>query len=176
VVGIDSNRDGRSDVEEYYSADGALVRRDSDRNFNGQVDLVEEFDAATHEEQRSIADVDDDGLADLLVLFQGGRAVFVEHAQPGASQSAASIEPPVGTSSLHPLDDPFQGDIAMRGQGPLEPPQATPGIVPAAALPASRVRLSVPLDTPVSRSLRQADRPQAPAVPAPSLRGPPLAA
>jgi hypothetical protein len=176
VVGIDKNQDGRSDVEEYYSVDGVLVRRDSDRNFNGQVDLVEEFDAATHEEQRSIADIDDDGLADLLVLFQGGRAVFVEHAQPGASESASPIEPPVGTSSLHPLDDPFQGDTAMRGRDPLEPARATLGIVPSAALPRSRARLSVPVNAPVSPSRRSADCPQLIAVSALSLRGPPLPA
>jgi hypothetical protein len=176
VVGIDNNRDGRSDVEEYYGVDGGLVRRDSDRNFNGQIDLVEEFDAATHEEQRSIADIDDDGLADLLVLFQGGRAVFVEHAQPGTGQSARPIEPPVGTSSLHPLDDPFQGDVAMRGQAPLEPAQATLGVVPSAGLPASQVRLAVPVDAPASPSLRSADRPQLAAAAVLSLRGPPLPA
>src|SRR5215510_2619568 len=43
-VDIDKNFDGRSDVQEYYDH-GVLVRRDSDLNFNDQVDLVEEFDA-----------------------------------------------------------------------------------------------------------------------------------
>jgi hypothetical protein len=173
VVGIDNNGDGRSDVEEYYGVDGGLVRRDSDRNFNGQIDLVEEFDATTHEEQRSIADIDDDGLADLLVLFQGGRAVFVEN---GASQPAPPVEPPAWTSSLQPLEDPFQADTAMRGRGPLEAARATLGIVPSAALPDSRVRLSVPVDTSVSRLLHDADRPQSIAVSALALRGPPIAA
>ncbi len=173
VVGIDSNRDGRSDVEEYYSVDGGLVRRDSDRNFNGQIDLVEEFDAATHEEQRSIADIDDDGMADLLVLFQGGQAVFVEHATAVAGQPAAPIEAPVQTGALHPLGDPFQKDTAMRGRSPQEPVGATVGIVPSAALPGSRVRLSVPLDTPASPSLSSSDAPQRTAVSALSLRGPP---
>src|SRR5579864_2573753 len=58
-VAVDSNFDGRSDVEEYYD-DGALVRRESDRNFDDRVDLVEEFDALTHEQIRSVVDLDYD--------------------------------------------------------------------------------------------------------------------
>src|SRR6266851_130679 len=42
-IAVDTNFDGRSDVEEYYE-DGALVRRESDRDFNDQIDLVQEFD------------------------------------------------------------------------------------------------------------------------------------
>src|SRR5580704_6257267 len=73
-VAIDSNFDGRSDVYEYYDQ-GALVRRESDRNFNGQIDIVEEFEATTHENFRSVIDVDFDGTADLLVFFHAGRLV-----------------------------------------------------------------------------------------------------
>src|SRR5476651_100432 len=73
-VTVDTNFDGRSDVHEYYER-SALVRRESDRDFNGRVDLVEEFEPTTHEHVRSVVDVDFDGTADLLVLFQGGQPV-----------------------------------------------------------------------------------------------------
>src|SRR4029077_17187245 len=72
---IDTNFDGRADVPERYER-GALVRRELDRDFNDRVDLVQEFDPTTHEYARSVTDVDFDGTADLLVLFQGGRPVF----------------------------------------------------------------------------------------------------
>src|SRR5882672_4543223 len=71
----DKNGDGRPDVHEYYQR-GALVRRESDRNFNDRVDLVQEFDPATREHTRSVVDVDFDGRADLLVLFRDGQPVF----------------------------------------------------------------------------------------------------
>lgn len=76
---FDTNGDGRPDVTEYYR-DGALLRRDSDRDFNGVTDLVEDFDAATAERVRSIIDEDYDGTADVLVLFREGKAVVVERA------------------------------------------------------------------------------------------------
>ena len=75
TVAVDTNFDGRSDVEEFYE-DGALIRRESDRDFNDQVDLVQEFDQATQKIVRSVADVNSDGVADLLVLFQDGRPVY----------------------------------------------------------------------------------------------------
>src|SRR4249920_1079341 len=61
-VAVDTNFDGRSDVQEFYE-DGALVRRESDRDFNDRVDLVQEFDAKTAESMRSVVDVDFDGTA-----------------------------------------------------------------------------------------------------------------
>src|SRR4249920_783144 len=48
TVAVDTNFDGRSDVHEYY-AGGARVRRESDRDFNDRVDLVQDFDATTRE-------------------------------------------------------------------------------------------------------------------------------
>ena len=74
-VAIDTNFDGRADVQEYYER-GALVRRESDRDFNDRIDLVQEFDPTTRERARSVIDVDFDGSADLLVLFQSGQPVF----------------------------------------------------------------------------------------------------
>jgi hypothetical protein len=64
-VSVDTNFDGRSDVHEYDER-GALVRRESDRDFNDRVDLIEEFDSATRDRVRSVVDVDydaRDGLA-----------------------------------------------------------------------------------------------------------------
>src|ERR1700730_5796243 len=40
-MAVDTNFDGRSDVHEYYEH-SELVRRESDRDFNGRVDLVQE--------------------------------------------------------------------------------------------------------------------------------------
>src|SRR5580765_2076236 len=91
-VALDTNFDGRSDVQEYYER-GALVRRESDRNFNDRVDLVQEFDATTREALRSVVDVDFDGTADLLVVFQGGQPVFskwADNAAPVAPGADAS--------------------------------------------------------------------------------------
>src|SRR5258708_5901630 len=78
-VAVDTNFDGRSDVQEFYQ-DGALVRRESDRDFNDRVDLVQEFDQTTQQIVRSVVDVNSDGVADLLVLFQDGRPVYTKSA------------------------------------------------------------------------------------------------
>jgi hypothetical protein len=119
-VSVDTNFDGRSDVHEYYER-GVLVRRDSDRDFNDRVDLVEEFDAATNEHVRSVVDVDYDGTADLLVLFQGNHPVFTKWMHPVAPDAAKShatrhpdASPRSADDQLTPLDDPFRTDLAMR--------------------------------------------------------------
>src|SRR5215831_839041 len=80
-VALDTNFDGRSDVNEFYDH-GALIRREIDRDFNNQVDLVQEFDPATRQIVRSISDVDADGVADLLLLFQDGKPVYSKWAHP----------------------------------------------------------------------------------------------
>jgi hypothetical protein len=119
-VAFDTNFDGRSDVHEYYEH-GALVRRESDRDFNDRVDLIEEFDPTTRERVRSVEDVDYDGTADLLVLFQGGRPVFhkwahaVTPAGPRPERARhADISPRTADDQLEPFEDPFRTDLAMR--------------------------------------------------------------
>jgi hypothetical protein len=119
-VAVDTNFDGRSDIQEYYDG-GALVRRDSDRDFNDRIDLVEEFNPATREHVRSIVDVDYNGTADLLVLFQGGLPVFSKWAQAGAAMVGsgdirrnAGVAPRTADAQLAPLEDPFSADTAMR--------------------------------------------------------------
>jgi len=123
-VAVDSNFDGRSDIQEYFDH-GVLVRRESDRNFDDQVDLVEEFDAATHEQIRSVVDLDYDGSADLLILFRDGRPVFAERARgpllttdPQRAEIAArdsQFVHRIGGDPLVQLTDPFRRDTAVRG-------------------------------------------------------------
>lgn len=116
TVAVDSNFDGRPDVEEYYER-GALVRRESDRNFNGQADLVEDFDAETHAQTRSVVDIDYDGTADLLVLFRDGRPVFSKRTGSSNRSKTATSSPPSIRQGrqLAPLLDPFESDLAVRG-------------------------------------------------------------
>jgi hypothetical protein len=118
-VAIDTNFDGRSDIHEFYLG-GTLVSRESDRNFDDRVDLVEQFDYATHAEVRAVEDVDYDGTADLLVLFQDGHAVFskwahrvVPAAVVGSPAPAPEVRPRTADDPLTPLDDPFQTDLAV---------------------------------------------------------------
>ncbi|HEV3060696.1 MAG TPA: hypothetical protein VGY48_20800 [Vicinamibacterales bacterium] len=122
-VAIDTNFDGRSDIQEYYGR-GGLVRRESDRNFDDRVDLIEEFDEATHEQIKSVVDLDYDGSADLLVLFRDGRPVFAQRAGPRAiqlpqpSESAPHDSERADRRAADPLAglaDPFRGRAAVRG-------------------------------------------------------------
>jgi hypothetical protein len=142
----DTNYDGQRDVREYYDH-GALVRRESDRDFNNQIDLVEDFDAATGERSRAVVDVDLDGRADLLILFRGADAVFIKSA-PRSPVSAAHHEPnarPGARDVLLPLDDPFGTDLALR---PAHLPVRTRefvGLSTAGGVPAAqRTSLDVP--------------------------------
>jgi hypothetical protein len=119
TMAVDTNFDGRSDVREYYER-GALVRRESDRDFNDRVDLVQEFDATTRQAVRAVSDVDFDGVADLLVLFEGGRPVYSKWApEPtpvplsGVSARAAAASPRRTAHQLVPLEDPFRFDLAV---------------------------------------------------------------
>src|SRR5262249_19622550 len=120
-VALDTNFDGRSDVNEFYD-NGALIRRELDRDFNNLVDLVQEFDPATQQIVRSISDVDADGVADILLLFQNGQPVYSKwaHRPPhGASgalgDSDSSAASDAGRQPLIALSDPFSGDLAIRG-------------------------------------------------------------
>jgi hypothetical protein len=120
-VSVDTNFDGRSDVQEYYDG-GALVRRESDRDFDDQIDLVQEFDAATRQSVRSVTDVDFDGSADLLVLFEAGRPVSARWKSgftPGEPHSGGGVAPlaiPLRTADnrLVTFLDPFSGELAIR--------------------------------------------------------------
>jgi hypothetical protein len=116
-ITVDTNFDGRSDVEELYE-NGILVRRQTDRNFDDQIDLVQDFDPATRQIVRSLTDVNADGVADLLVLFQNGTPVFSKwmstSAQDKLPETLVARAP--GQPSNEPpaaLHDPFSGDLAF---------------------------------------------------------------
>jgi hypothetical protein len=115
-VDVDSNFDGSPDIHEIYER-GVLVHRESDRDFNGQADLVEDFDAETHGRIRSVVDVDFDGTADLLVLFRDGRPVFSKRANSakrGAGRASSPAVHPDGAGRLARLVDPFESDLVVR--------------------------------------------------------------
>lgn len=113
TVEVDSNFDGKPDIEEFYER-GALVRRESDRNFNGQADLIEEFDAETHGQTRSVVDTDFDGTADLLLLYQDGRPVYSRRAVSNPVETRRLTASGTSASQLAPLLDPFESDTAVR--------------------------------------------------------------
>jgi hypothetical protein len=171
-IDIDTNRDGRPDVEEFYH-DGVLFRRSSDRNFNGQVDLVEDFDAETHQHVRSVVDVDYDGRADLLVLFRDGRPVFSKQAAPltnAAVASSTDLDQPA--DYLAPLTDPFRTDVIVRDALVGSPSDLWIGPTTSGALPTPPMVASAPLAS-VARPATDTVPPVARAVAPRESRGPP---
>jgi len=113
AVARDTNFDGLLDVQEFYER-GALVRRDTDRDFNDIVDLIELFDRVTGREVRSISDLDGNGVADLQVSFDEGRPVYARRLDDhsvvaGATSLRAHGATPhhKGINTLVPLADPF---------------------------------------------------------------------
>jgi hypothetical protein len=186
-VAIDSNFDGRSDVYEYYD-EGSLVRRESDRNFNGQIDIVEEFEATTHENFRSVIDVDYDGTADLLVFFHGGQLVS-QWAHPVAAdvkgpgeaperqapeQSAQRVSWSGGAGQLAPMTDPFRKDPAVRGIHGALGSDVCVGLSASGGLPGSSIEAAM-LMTSSARLAAPGDRPGSLAAVLPrSPRGPPF--
>jgi hypothetical protein len=178
-VAVDSNFDGRSDVHEIY-VHGDLIRRESDRNFDDRVDLVEDFDATTHEHVRSTVDADFDGRADLLVLFQDGRPAYsswiADRRQPHASSLAPVLlasQARRGNEPLVALTDPFGGDTAFRTNATVAPPTAV-AIVPAT--PAVEAISPAPEATIPSAVVAAASwLPRGPTSTSSSPRAPPLA-
>ena len=147
-VAIDTNYDGRVDSREFYEQ-GALVRRESDRDFNDRVDLVQEFDPVTRQPIRTVADVDSDGVADLLVLFRNGKVVLSKWAAPRTpSTSIVPAAPTPGArhvagSQLSPLLDPFLGDLSIR-ERQVPAPTGDAVILSASALPPTEPRTGAP--------------------------------
>jgi hypothetical protein len=143
-VTVDTNFDGRPDVHEFYRH-GALVRRESDRNFNDLVDLVQEFDPATRQHTRSVVDVDFDGTADLLVLFRDGQPVFSKWSRPAprparanaALYASASARAAHGFPSLMTLEDPFSRDLSVSATHGLASSGDFVGLSTSGGLPAS---------------------------------------
>jgi hypothetical protein len=189
-VAIDSNFDGRSDVYEYYD-EGALVRRESDRNFNGQIDFVEEFEATTHENFRSVIDVDYDGTADLLVFFHAGRLVLSQWARPVAGDLKGRGDAPAHRSQnvtwsdgddqlapmadLAPMTDPFSNDTAVRGtHAALSPDDGCVGLSTSGGLPGSCLEAAIPMTSSAQLVARDDQPGSLTAVFPRSPRGPPF--
>lgn len=175
-IDIDSNADGRPDIEEYYDG-GALVRRESDRNFDDRVDLVEEFDTGTRAHVRSVVDVDYDGTADLLVLFHDGTPVFSEYAAAGARVArASSVVTDAGSPAgrrLLPLADPFRSETTLRTARARVAPAEHAAVSTATGLPMPRAGAGVAIDA--AALLADADVDAGPVLPAAaSPRAPPL--
>jgi hypothetical protein len=145
-VDIDTNFDGRPDVQEYYEH-GTLVRREVDRNFNGRTDVVEEFDADTRTHTRSVVDVDDDGTADLLVLFRGDQPVFSKYlpssklsvTQVGVTPAPGSpaVPPRHRRDKLVPLEDPFRAETSLTRSRRLQAACGCAGLPSSGGLPPS---------------------------------------
>lgn len=149
-VTVDTNFDGRPDVHEYYRR-GALVRRESDRNFNDRVDLVQEFDPATRQHTRSVVDVDFDGTADLLVLFRDGQPVGLTWSRPapratGANAALfASASARAAHGPLAPLEDPFSRGLSVASTRGLASSGDSVGLSTSGGLPASISDVVCPL-------------------------------
>jgi hypothetical protein len=141
-VAIDTNFDGRPDVQEYYAA-GALVRREIDRKLRDQVDLVQEFDPVTHLQTRSVEDLDGDGTADLLILFRDGQPVFSEYAPSRASVSSGALRLPASVQGRQDeplrLTDPFRDRAEMRGFVLTPRSSESVGLSTSGGLPKPRV-------------------------------------
>ncbi|HMF94774.1 MAG TPA: hypothetical protein VKE96_10790 [Vicinamibacterales bacterium] len=171
-VDVDTNFDGRSDIQESYW-NGHLIRRESDRNFDDRIDRIDDFDAATGARTRSVVDTDFNGRADLLVLLSNGAPVYSWRASDPAPVPAAETHATVRQSddSLLALDDPFSAAPSLR----CDLPRLTPALRCAdtrwtlTASPIATVAL-VPDRVPTSAS-----RPVRSLEPVfPDVRGPPL--
>jgi hypothetical protein len=142
-IAVDTNFDGRSDVQEYYQH-GALVRRESDRDFNDRIDLVQEFDPTSHNQVRAEVDVDSDGTADLLVLYRGGEPVFWKYSPPAAvatvvSRLAETTTHRSANDRLASLQDPFRSDLSIRATRLVRLDEGDgPGLSSSGGLPVSR--------------------------------------
>ncbi len=176
--GLDTNFDGRSDVQEYYNG-GTLVRRESDRDFNGQIDLVEEFDVVTRDAVREVLDVDFDGVADLLVLFDGGHPVHSRRREQIKQTAGANTAQPLRelqrttNDRLKPFQDPFETDLAVRAIRVPSSPLGDINSAQSGGLPRSITRVATPLasssDIPASATFG----PSSAGVTSHSPRGPP---
>ena len=174
-LAIDSNFDGRSDVHEFYK-NGTLVRRESDVNFDDRVDLVEDFDQTTRQRVRSVVDTDFDGTADLLVLFQEGRAVFSKFAPrwiaPTSAKSQAATDTRRGDAPFIGLSDPFAPDLAVHPAG------LTSGVHSSGWTPVGLYTCPAPSSTGLQLAPTLLETPSTPARRGPALglrspRGPP---
>ena len=150
-VTVDTNFDGRADVRKIY-AGRVLVRREVDRDFDDRVDLVQEFDLTTGQQARSVVDIDFDGTADLLVLFQNGRPVYQKFRRPitpGAASDSSTVpvhpSAPTADGRLAHLEDPFRADLVVRAVRDAAGVGDWVGLSTSGGLPASSTDVVSPL-------------------------------
>lgn len=127
TLAIDTNFDGRSDIEESFD-DGRIVRRESDRNFDDRVDRVESFNPRTRLIAWSITDDDFDGTADRRDVFHGGRLAFTERLAIANTINRAIVHTAVDARPATPaahdarrliqLTDPFASESSLDSAGP----------------------------------------------------------
>ena len=122
-VDVDTNFDGRSDVQESYW-NGHLIRRESDRNFDDRIDRIDDFDAMTGARTRSVVDTDFNGRADLLVLLANGAPVYSW--LPSDRTPVPAVETHTterrSDDSLLALEDPFSAAPNLRCDLPRQTP------------------------------------------------------
>jgi len=140
----DTNYDGTSDTDEYYEQ-GVISRRVVDRNFDRRADRDDEFDPVTRERVRSLVDVDFDGRADLLELFQDGQVVLTRWTSdlpPDATQANAASGGPAqdNPDAFAPMVDPFRGTTALRAVRTFASRDLTVALTSAGGLPVAPVR------------------------------------
>jgi hypothetical protein len=72
----DLNADGRKDVVRYYSDEGSPLREESDRNFDGRMDIMSFFENGRVVRQE--LDGNGDGRVDTKIFFENGHMVRTE--------------------------------------------------------------------------------------------------
>jgi hypothetical protein len=172
-VVTDTNFDGRPDQEDDYR-NNALILRETDRNFDDQIDEVEEFDAETSQPIRSIVDVDFDGTADLLTLFQDGQPVFSKWNATSVARPSFAAPVAVGLAEqLRPLVDPFAYETTLRASSSRNEGTPTILLLPTVARPADTLNAVDEL-TPSRLPASRATHPQTDRISFRTPRGPPL--
>ncbi|MGD8858942.1 MAG: hypothetical protein PVI30_02960 [Myxococcales bacterium] len=79
----DLNSDGQKDVIRYYDDEGRSLREESDRNFDGKMDLALVFQDG--QVVRKELDEDHDGIVDTKIFLEGGEPLRAERDLEGRS-------------------------------------------------------------------------------------------
>jgi hypothetical protein len=83
----DLNGDGIKDVVRYYNDEGRPIREESDRNFDGRIDMITFFQDGRVVRQE--IDSDYDGRVDTKVFYERGRVVRTERDLAGRSTAGS---------------------------------------------------------------------------------------
>jgi hypothetical protein len=83
---LDVNADGRKDVIRYYDDEGRTLREESDRDFDGKMDLALVFQEGRI--QRKETDDDRDGDIDSKIFYEDGKPLRIERDLSGRSTAA----------------------------------------------------------------------------------------